>query len=52
MKCGGCGCTDDNACVDELGPCYWVGPEQCSACFPDVILLAGGPGAADPLEVR
>jgi hypothetical protein len=28
--CVFCGCTDDNACMTETGPCYWVGPGLCS----------------------
>jgi hypothetical protein len=35
--CQRCGCTDDHACVDTLlGPCYWVGPDQCSSCYPEL----------------
>lgn len=30
--CRKCGCTDDNACMTDEGPCRWVGPELCSAC--------------------
>jgi ParB/RepB/Spo0J family partition protein len=44
--CRECGCTEDNACEDEDGTCYWVDKEKtlCSACCrkhasgdPDVI---------------
>lgn len=32
-KCGQCGCTDYDACVDEpRGPCWWVKAELCSHC--------------------
>jgi hypothetical protein len=35
--CRACGCTDDNACQSMLtGPCRWVGPEHCSACYAEV----------------
>jgi hypothetical protein len=30
--CKFCGCTDNNACVTEEGPCYWVKDDVCSAC--------------------
>jgi hypothetical protein len=31
--CRVCGCTDSQACVDELGaPCYWASPGLCSEC--------------------
>lgn len=33
QMCRECGCTDDNACVDEEGTaCHWVEPDLCSAC--------------------
>lgn len=32
-KCKGCGCTDDRACVGDLGfTCYWVMKDWCSSC--------------------
>lgn len=33
--CKQCGCTDNNACITEVGPCSWVNEEHdlCSACF-------------------
>lgn len=40
--CRGCGCTDDNACITEHGPCAWVLLDVetltgvCSACAQDV----------------
>lgn len=30
--CRICNCTDDNACVTEIGPCEWVTDDLCSAC--------------------
>jgi hypothetical protein len=35
MKCIGCGCTDERACMTPAGPCHWVSedPPICSACF-------------------
>lgn len=34
--CSVCGCTEDNACVTDTGPCSWVTEDLCSACA-DVI---------------
>jgi hypothetical protein len=33
--CKVCGCTDNNACITLLGPCWWVDETQtlCSACI-------------------
>ncbi len=31
-KCRSCGCTQDNACVTEEGPCAWAEPGLCTAC--------------------
>jgi len=31
--CKVCGCTDDNACITEEGPCHWVMRGLCSACY-------------------
>ncbi|RUT38720.1 hypothetical protein EJP82_26775 [Paenibacillus anaericanus] len=35
--CRVCGCTDNNACVNEKGPCSWANEEHdlCSACVND-----------------
>ncbi len=32
--CRRCGCTEHDACIDELTgrPCHWVEPDLCSAC--------------------
>jgi hypothetical protein len=30
--CRTCGCTDNNACMTDDGPCWWVEPDLCSAC--------------------
>ena len=31
--CRGCGCDDDNACLDDAGqPCSWAEPGLCTAC--------------------
>jgi hypothetical protein len=35
LVCRECGCTDDDACLDEDGgPCSWVEANLCSACAP------------------
>ena len=31
-SCRACGCTEDNACVVDGQPCWWVEPDLCSAC--------------------
>jgi hypothetical protein len=32
--CARCGCTESNACVDDLGrACWWVQPGLCSSCL-------------------
>lgn len=31
-KCRVCGCSRDNACVTEKGPCWWFEDNLCSAC--------------------
>lgn len=36
-KCRKCGCTEDNACVDQHGnSCYWVDEDLCSDCLVNV----------------
>jgi hypothetical protein len=32
--CKVCGCTNNNACVTEAGPCWWADEHEnlCSAC--------------------
>jgi hypothetical protein len=30
--CRVCGCTQNQACVDDRGPCWWVGKDLCSHC--------------------
>ena len=30
--CRVCGCTQNRACVDERGPCWWVEAGLCSHC--------------------
>ena len=31
--CRECGCTDQQACLDdEFGACWWVEPDLCSHC--------------------
>lgn len=42
-SCRICGCTDDQACVTEAGPCHWVGADLCSACDVDDDELAAAP---------
>lgn len=35
-KCKVCGCTNDNACLTEHGPCWWADDfkqDLCSACI-------------------
>lgn len=36
--CKVCGCTDDNACMTDDGPCHWITMDQnwCSACALEV----------------
>lgn len=31
-ECRICGCTWDNACITDHGPCWWVEADLCSAC--------------------
>lgn len=31
-RCRFCGCTQNHACVNDLGPCWWILPDVCSAC--------------------
>lgn len=31
-KCRSCSCTQNNACMTEDGPCWWVAPDLCSGC--------------------
>lgn len=45
--CRECGCTDNNACVTEDGPCYWINETRrdlCSSCVmsDDLFLVGGG----------
>jgi len=31
--CRECGCTDEQACLDDVfGACWWVEPDLCSHC--------------------
>lgn len=42
MKCTGCGCTDEHACIGIDGvPCYWASkqPPLCSTCA-DMAIIA------------
>lgn len=42
--CRGCGCTENDACVDRLrGPCGWARPELCTHCADRPSLQAGAP---------
>lgn len=34
--CRVCGCTDDQACETDQGPCSWVDKDLCSACVVDL----------------
>lgn len=36
LKCRVCGCTWDNACITDFGPCWWVEVDLCSACADDL----------------
>jgi len=48
--CRVCGCTEDNACVTEDGPCHWWpgDGDLCSACGPACFVCdAGAAGTAD-----
>lgn len=31
--CKVCGCTEDNACMTDEGPCHWAMKNVCSACI-------------------
>lgn len=31
-RCRVCGCTQNQACVTDAGPCHWVAPDLCSGC--------------------
>jgi hypothetical protein len=33
--CRECGCTELNACLTILGPCWWVEKDLCCACKPN-----------------
>lgn len=40
--CPQCTCTDDNACLTSMGPCFWLaGSDLCSACLFPAIRLSG-----------
>jgi hypothetical protein len=30
--CHVCGCTEDQACINDGVACHWIGPALCSAC--------------------
>lgn len=32
--CRACGCTDNDACLSDAGPCSWVEYDLCSSCAP------------------
>lgn len=32
LQCRKCGCTEDHACVDRRGPCWWAQYDLCSHC--------------------
>lgn len=32
MSCRECGCTDDDACITDTGPCAWAEDDLCTAC--------------------
>ena len=38
-KCRECGCTDEAACMTDLGPCSWTNPTLCSACSSPMTIL-------------
>ncbi len=53
-KCRICGCTWDNACMTEEGPCHWVETDLCSACAdkePEAGIMVEG-GAAEETEAQ
>lgn len=49
--CKKCGCTDNNACMTEEGPCSWVNEahDLCSACY---YIYEGNGGAADMTKLQ
>ncbi|MDO8837992.1 MAG: hypothetical protein Q7V31_03625 [Parvibaculum sp.] len=32
-RCRVCGCTQNNACMTDEGPCYWIEKDLCSGCL-------------------
>lgn len=54
--CRICGCTDDQPCITEEGPCYWVMKDLCSACYielpPGQNCFKGNVGLIIPKECR
>lgn len=46
-RCRRCGCVEEMACQTCEGPCYWVEPDLCSACW-DSELDLGGEMRFDP----
>jgi hypothetical protein len=42
LACRDCGCTDEDGCMPEQGgPCSWVEPDLCSACYRERQLDSG-----------
>ena len=33
MRCRVCGCTETSPCITSQGPCTWVEPGLCNACW-------------------
>lgn len=36
-SCRVCGCTDNFACITDVGPCHWVDYDLCSACVDEAV---------------
>lgn len=43
-RCSLCGCTNDNACLTQDGPCHWAAAEICSSCWVDPDAAPDGEG--------
>lgn len=47
MRCAGCGCTDNDACLSADGQaCSWAGPRWCSSCAQVATTAEDGPRPA------
>ena len=50
--CRVCGCTDQSACFNEdMGFCWWVGPELCSHCDPETVAIQISMPSLKPVSI-